>query len=167
MRLDKIKFKRSFKLENTDPAIKQDLATFSDGNQDSFGTVAFGLWTLNDGSRKARLIGSNGKLAPLLKKGEIVRNELNGATFSARFKSGIYEQTGIQFNHNYPIMDSRIVQDMIKKDSYSLDTFTGLRVSEIQNENVAEYWLYVPSKVNLADVLTKETSLESFGPDSV
>ena len=80
---------------------------------------------MKDGSRESRLIGSKGKLAPLLKKGETVRNELNGATFSARFKSWIYEQTGIRFNHHYPIVDSRIVQDMIKKDSYSLDTFYG------------------------------------------
>ena len=91
LRLEKIKFKRSFKPENTDPAINPDLATFSDGNPDAFGTVAFGIWTLKDGSRESRLIGSKSKLAPLLKKGETVRNELNGATFSARFKAWIHK----------------------------------------------------------------------------
>ena len=92
---------------------------------------------------------------------------MNGATFSARFKAWIYEQTGIPFNHHYPILDSRIVQDMLKKDSYSLDTFTGLRVSEIQKKSVAEDWLHVPSKENIADVLTKGACPESLGPDSV
>ena len=167
LRLEKIKFKRSFKPDNTDPAINPDLVTFSDGNPNAFGTVGFGLWTLKDGSKEARLIGSKAKLAPLLKKGETVRNELNGATFSARFKSWIYEQTGISFNHHYPILDSRIVQDMLKKNSYSLDTFTGLRVSEIQRKTVAEDWLHVPSKENIADVLTKGASPESLGPGSV
>ena len=167
LRLDKFKFKRSFKPENWDPSINPDLVTFSDGNPDAFGTVAYALWTLQDGSKKARLIGSKAKLAPLLKKGETVRNELNGATFSARFKSWIYEQSGITFNHHYPIVDSRIVQDMVKKDSYSLDTFTGLRVSEIQKKTVAEDWIHVPSKENVADVLTKGATPESLGPASV
>ena len=97
MKLEEIKFPRSFKPDCVDPNIDPDLVTFSDGNPHAFGTVAYVIWTLEDGSRQSRLVGSKAKLAQLLKKGETDRNELNGATFNARFKSWIYEQTGNKF----------------------------------------------------------------------
>ena len=40
-------------------------------------------------------------------------------------------------------------------------------MSEIQKKTVAEDWLHVPSKENIADVLTKGASPESLGTDSV
>ena len=64
-------------------------------------------------------------------------------------------------------MDSRIVQDMIKKSSYGFNTFAGLRVGEIQNKSDVNSWLYIPSEENLADVLTKGVPPSEIGPDSV
>ena len=63
MRLEEIKFPRSFKPDCVDANIDPDLVTFSDGNPHAFGTVA---WTLEDGSRQSRLVGSKAKLAQLL-----------------------------------------------------------------------------------------------------
>ena len=56
---------------------------------------------------------------------------------------------------------------MLKKDSYILDTFTGLRVSEIQKKTMADNWIHVPSKENVADVLTKGASPDFLVPGSV
>ena len=56
---------------------------------------------------------------------------------------------------------------MIKKDSYSLDTFTGLQVSEILKSTNVDCWLYVPSKENVSDELTKGAPPSSIGPSSV
>ena len=52
-------------------------------------------------------------------------------------------------------MDSRIVQDMIKKDNYGFNTFAGLRVAEIQKKTDVDSWLHIPSAENIADVLTR------------
>ena len=60
-----IRFARSMKPENTDPDFHPQLVTFSDGNPEAFGTVAFALWMLLDGKRKVTLIMSKGKLGPL------------------------------------------------------------------------------------------------------
>ena len=40
-----------------------------------------------DYSREARLIMSKSKLAFLLSKGEVLKNELSGATFAVRLKT--------------------------------------------------------------------------------
>ena len=86
--LHTINFKRSIKPENINPNAAPILVTFSDGNPDSYGTVAYTLWSLLDGSRVATLVMSKAKLGPLLLKGETVRNELSGATIASRMDPG-------------------------------------------------------------------------------
>ena len=92
------------------------------------------------------------------------RNELNGALYAARFKAWIYKQLICEFGTHYLILNKRIVQDIIKKESYALNTFTGLRVSEIQKKTVPYNWIHVSGKENVADVLTKGGSLEFLQP---
>ena len=41
--LEEIRFARSMKPENTDPDVDPKLVTFSDGNPDAFGTVAYAI----------------------------------------------------------------------------------------------------------------------------
>ena len=167
LKLDLVKFVRSFKPDNADPNIHPDLVTFNDGNPDAFGAVAYALWTLTDSTRVARLIMSKAKLAPIVKKGETVRNELNGATFAARLKSWILKTCGIKFHKHVPFLDSRIVQDMIRKDSYWFNTFAGVRVAEIQTKTNVNDWLHVPSNENIADILTKGAPPSEIDQDSV
>ena len=69
--LHNVTFPRSFGPDNVAPAIKPLLVTFSDGNEDSFGTNAYTIWTLLDKTREARLIMSKAKLGPLLYMGEV------------------------------------------------------------------------------------------------
>ena len=102
-----------------------------------------------------------------MKKGETVRSELNGALFSARLKSWVTQNAGIYFGDHVPILDSRIVQDMIRKDSYWFNTFAGLRVSEIQNKTNVDSWLHVASCENIRDILTKGAAPSQLGKDSV
>ena len=129
--LKDVTFPRSVKPDQVDSSILPDLVTFSDGNEPSFGAVAYVLWTLMDGTRKAYLYVSKAKLAPLTHKGEVVKNELSGATFAARLKIFIQQESGLQFKCHIPFLDSRIVQYMIRRDSYTYNTFVGLCVSEI------------------------------------
>ena len=58
---------------------------------------------------------SKAKLGPLLQKGDIVKNELSGATYAVRIKTWILQNTDLQYGSFHPFVDSRIVQDMIKK----------------------------------------------------
>ena len=95
------------------------------------------------------------KLAPLLQKGETVRNELSGATIASRLKEFIFEHSGMSFGDHIPFLDSQIVQAMIKKESYGFNSFAGLRVGEIQVKTDRNAWKHIPSKQNISDILTR------------
>ena len=150
-----------------DSSILPTLVTFSDGNEEAFGTVAYALYTLTDGSKKSCLLASKAKLCPLTHKSEVVKSELSAATFSSRLRQWIVKETGKEFGKHIPILDSRIVQDMIKKESYIYNTFAGLRVKEIQEKTDVDSWVHVPSAENIADLLTKGTSPDKIASGSI
>ena len=165
--LQDITFPRSIKPETADPEVPPVLITLSDGSETCYGSVAYVLWSLKDGSKESRLIMSKSKLAPLLAKGEVVKNELSGATYAVRLKSWIMKNTNLQYSEFVPFLDSRIVQDMIKKDSYLLNTFAGNRVKEIAAKSNVYDWKHVSSKNNwCADILTRGASPDKLGPGS-
>ena len=124
--LDAVKFPRSYKPDQADNKVLPSLVTFGDGNPDSYGSVAYAIWVKQDGSKECRLVMSKAKLAPLLQKGEAVRNELCGATYSAKLKDWICFNSDTTFGKHYHIIDSSIVQAMIKRTSYGINTFAGL-----------------------------------------
>ena len=165
--LKEIKFPRSIKppnvLENSQPT----LITYSDGNEDAFGAVAYALWTLEDGSKEARLILAKAKLGPLLNKGETVKNELSGATYAVRIKTWIVQNTSLAYDDFVPFLDSMIVKCMVRKESYLFNTFVGLRVKEIDKKSDVESWRHIPSKENyVSDILTRGETPDKLGPGS-
>ena len=114
-KLQFITFPRASKPIDADESVLPKLITFSDGNEDAFGTVAYALFTLVNGSKKAVLLGSKAKLCPLTYKAEVVKSELSSSTFASRFRQWLERETGKQFGVHIPILDSQIVQAMIKK----------------------------------------------------
>ena len=71
--LSDFKFPRSIKPERADEYIPPMLVTFSDGNEDTFGTCAYAIWMLENGSKEAKLIMAYAKHGPLLNKGETIK----------------------------------------------------------------------------------------------
>ena len=166
LQLESIQFPRSFKPDDVDPAIKPEFCTFNDGNPDSYGTVAYARWTLINGNKVCRLMLSKSRLGPLTHKGETVRNELSGSTLSARLKFWVQKNSEVEFGNFFHFLDSRIVKDMMAKDSYGYNTFVGLRVAEIQQKTDINHWRHIPSSSNIADILTKGVSPHMLGPTS-
>ena len=165
--VEEIKFPRSVKPENYDPDVKPSLVTLSDGNEESYGCVAYVLWSLLSGEREARLLMAKAKLAPLLNKGEVVKNELSGAVFAVRVKTFVLQNSDLSYEAFIPFIDSTIVKAMIKKESYSLNTFTGLRVKEISEKSEVTAWNHINSENNyVADILTRGETPDKIGPKS-
>ena len=156
--INEVRFPRSYKPKNVNKVILPDLALFDDGNPDSYGCNAYIRWTLNTGKRECRLLMSKAKLSAILHKGDSFRNELCGATCSARLREWICEETKIQFNKFFHFLDSAIVQAMIHRDSYGFNTFAGLRIGEIQKKSNPNEWLHISSDQNIADILTRGAS---------
>ena len=164
--LEKVLFPRSFKPQGIDTTVKPDLCTLNDGNPDAYGTVGYARWTMIDGTHKCTLILSKSRLSPLSHKGETVRNELSGATLSARLKNWIQKNSELEFGNYFHFLDSKIVRDMILKESYGFNTFVGLRVAEVQQKTSLLDWRHIPSKCNISDILTKGVPPSFLGPES-
>ena len=165
--LEDIKFPRSVKPGSYDPNVKPNLITLSDGNEESYGCVAYILWTLLSGEREARLLMAKAKLAPILNKGEVVKNELSGAVFAVRVKTFVLQNSDLSYEAFIPFIDSTIVRAMIRKESYSLNTFTGLMVKEIAEKSEVTAWNHINSKNNyVADILTRGETPDKIGPGS-
>ena len=167
--VDDIKFKRCLKPENALPDEDPDLVTFNDGNPDAFGVSAYILYKLDDSSQDkyaASLVMSKAKLGPIAHLGETSRNELNGGVLAGRLNNWIVQESGLRFRNHYHFLDSMIVHEMIRKSSYGFNTFAGLRVGEIQLKTNLEDWRHIPSKENIADILTKGAPPSKIGPGS-
>ena len=72
LKLELVKFARSFKPDDADPNILPDLVTFEDGNPDAFGAVAYALWTLSDNTKEVRLIMSRPSWHQLSKREKLL-----------------------------------------------------------------------------------------------
>ena len=153
--LKDVKFPRSVVPKDVDPNFLPIGVTFDDGNPDSSGANAYGIWRKLDGSYVAALLIAKAKLAPLQYKGETVRQELAGATKAARLKCWVLQHTGLEFSEWIHFLDSRIVQDMIRKDSYGFGTYAGLRIAEIQQKTDIDKWFHIESAENISDILTR------------
>ena len=65
------------------------------------------------------------------------------------YRGNTNQNVGLQYNDYLPFLDSRIVQDMVKKESYLLNTFAGLRVKEIATKSDVLSWMHIRSKILL------------------
>ena len=165
--LEEIKFPRCVKPDGADPSILPDLVTFNDGNPDAYGVVAYAVFTLLTGERSSCLLMSKARLGPLTHKGETVRNELSGATLTSRIKIWLIQESGFEFGHHYHFLDSMIVLDMMKKQSYGFNTFAALRVGEIQQKTDLGDWRHIQSKENISDILTRGAHPAKLAPGSL
>ena len=165
--LESVVFPRSTLPDNVDRKILPDLITFNDGNPEAFGAVVYYRWSLLDGTKTVNLVTSKAKLGPLQYRGETSRNELASATFAARLKCWVIENSELTFGNSFHFLDSKIVKDMIRRESYGFNTYAGLRIAEIQKKTSADDWYHIPSRENIADILTKGVNPGKLGPDSV
>ena len=119
-----------------------------------------------DGTYECRLMLIKSTLSPLSHNGDTVRNELSGATLSARLKLWVQKNSEIQFGNYYHFLDSQMVKDMLAKEIYGFNTFEGLQVAKVQKKTALTDWIHIPSKQNILDVLTKGKPPNMLGPDS-
>ena len=147
-KLKDVKFRRSVKPRNVKVGTKPKLVTFGDGNPDSYGTVAYALWELDNGMKEANLMMAKARLGPVTHLGETVKHELCAATISSRLKEWILTNTRLEFDEHIPFLDSQIVLAMIQRETYGFNTFAGLRVGEIQQKTtpVSYTHLTLPTK---------------------
>ena len=73
-----------------------------------------------------------------MKTSTIPRLELMGAVLACRLRATITKEIDYSFKAIYHIIDSQIVFEQIRKDSFKFGVFVANRIAEIQNffENI-------------------------------
>ena len=149
-----LKFNRSIKPENALKSQPPILVIFSDGSKDAYGSVAYVRWKTSTGYDSSILVAKS-RVAPL-RIVDIVRLELCGAVLNTRLYTFIVNEIrDIKFEKVFHIIDSEIVQAMIKKESYGFRSFAANRIGEIQEYTEKENWYWVEGSLNVADLTTR------------
>ncbi|XP_055620081.1 uncharacterized protein LOC129764715 [Toxorhynchites rutilus septentrionalis] len=164
--IEEVKIPRCY-LQGASPKVYEDLQlhVFVDASEQAYGAAAFFRITTDDGPR-CSLVMARTKVAPL-KLMSIPRMELMGAVLRARLLSSV------EGNHELKVMkrtlwtDSQNVFSWIRSDQRKYKPFVAFRIGEILQETKIDEWRWVPTKYNVADMLTKwgkGPCLDSDGP---
>ena len=141
------------------------LVIFSDASKAAYGAAAYVVWTLSGGSNEARLVLAKSRLAPK-KQISIVRLELCGVLLAVRLKKFLFKHSRLNFTEVMYIVDSEIVRAMIQKESYGFNTFTGVRLGEIQQTEDSKSFYWCAGEWNIADLISRGASPNVLGRNS-
>lgn len=140
------------------------LHTFVDASEDAFAAVSFLRFTCGD-QVECIIVASKTRVAPL-KFQSIPRLELQAAVLGTRLAQTITESFAGRFEKRYFWTDSRDVLCWINSDHRRFSQFVAHRVSEILDGTETSDWLWVPTKMNVADDATKWTTRPDLTSDS-
>ncbi|XP_062551647.1 uncharacterized protein LOC134216878 [Armigeres subalbatus] len=118
---------------------------FTDASEHAYGCVAY-LRAIVNGQIHCSLVMSRAKVAPL---------ELMAAVLGARLSQTILSSHSLRITKTVLWTDSRTVLSWLRSDSYKYKQFVAFRVGEILELTRLMDWRWIPSKQNIADVLTK------------
>ncbi|XP_062556867.1 uncharacterized protein LOC134221695 [Armigeres subalbatus] len=128
------------------------LHIFMDASEHAYGCVAY-FRAVANGQAKITLITSRSKVAPL-KRQSIPRMELMAAVLGSRLLRTVQSHHSLPIHKYFLWSDSQTVLSWIRSDQLKYKQFVAFRIGEIQeNTNISD-WRWVPSKMNIADVLT-------------
>ena len=139
----------------------------SDGSKEAYGACAYVRYLTTTGSYHSTLVMAKSKIGPKITR-SIPQMELNGAVFASRIKYKIMTESRLKFSEIYNLTDSEIVLHQINSMASTFDVYTGVRIGEIQADNVKfpSTWAWIPGVVNPADMTTRPQPPENISPSS-
>ncbi|XP_055622743.1 uncharacterized protein LOC129766252 [Toxorhynchites rutilus septentrionalis] len=140
------------------------LHVFTDAGESAYGCVGF-LRIIVEGIVKCSLIVARSKVAPL-KQLSIPRLELQAAVLGARMATTIRQNHSLNIQQMFYWTDSQTVLSWIKSDQRQYKQFVGFRIGEILSRTKISEWNWVPTKQNIADLLTKWSRSPDLSPGS-
>ncbi|XP_055551044.1 uncharacterized protein LOC129733299 [Wyeomyia smithii] len=129
------------------------LHVFTDASETAYGCVAF-LRAVVRGEIMCTLIMSRAKVAPL-KLVSIPRLELQAAVLGARLTRTVRENHSLTIGKQCIWTDAQTVLSWIRSDQRNYKQYVGFRIGEILSLTKLTDWYWVPTKLNIADQLTK------------
>lgn len=129
------------------------LHIFMDASEHAYGCVAYFRAVVN-GQVKTALVTSRSKVAPL-KRQSIPRLELMAAVLGSRLLLTVQSHHSLQINKYFLWTDSQTALSWIRSDQLKYKQFVAFRIGEIREHTNISDWRWIPTKSNIADVLTK------------
>ncbi|XP_035898309.1 uncharacterized protein LOC118505923 isoform X1 [Anopheles stephensi] len=130
-----------------------ELHVFTDASEHAYGCVAY-LRIQAEGTVRCKLVMSRSKVAPL-KRQTIPRLELMAAVLGARISHTILETHSLKIDKCTFWSDSKTVLSWINSEQHRFVQFVAFRIGEIWELTNKKDWRWVPTKLNIADVMTK------------
>ncbi|XP_055633804.1 uncharacterized protein LOC129774130 [Toxorhynchites rutilus septentrionalis] len=139
------------------------LHIFTDAGENAYGCAGF-LRIELEGAVKCSLVMARSKVAPL-KQLTIPRLELQAAVLGARLAHTIKQSHSLQIQQTFFWTDSHTVLSWITSDQKRYKQFVSFRIGEILSLTKLSEWRWVPSKMNVADCLTKWRGNSGLSPE--
>ena len=158
-----MKVQRCIKPSNTDG--QPSLVILSDASKDAYGAVAYIRWQLTDGTYQSRLLTCKNRVSPV-RIIDIVRLELIAAVLGTRLRMFIMKHSRFEFESIMHLVDSEIVNAMIRKESYGFNTFVANRLGEIHEFTDVSEWAWINGKQNIADWTTRRKNIQEISKGS-
>ncbi|XP_055604565.1 uncharacterized protein LOC129752812 [Uranotaenia lowii] len=142
-----------------------EIHVFTDASEHAYGCAAYFRihWA---GGIKVSLVMSSVKVAPL-KRVSVPRLELMAAVRGAKIMTIVKKNHSLNATRCFLWTDSQTVLSWITSEARNYQQFVSFRIAGIQELTNVSDWRWVPTKLNIADVLTKWNScspLDSNGP---
>lgn len=135
-------------------AIGIELVGFCDSSMIAYGAVIYARTIFPD-RVYVNLICSKSRIVPLNKKLTIPRLELNGALLLANLTEKVFLLLQSRIDKVFLYSDSTIVLAWLKSDPLKLNPYVANRILKIQNSTANFKWLYINTKENPADCLSR------------
>ncbi|XP_073962014.1 uncharacterized protein [Choristoneura fumiferana] len=136
--------------------LRTELHTFNDASIQAYAAVSYWRFIRTDGSVKICFVASKSRVTPL-RPVSVPRLELQAGLLGARLASMIQrEHKDVKADKRYFWTDSSTVLQWIRSDPRSYKPYVAHRLGEIDELTVASEWRHLPSRLNAADIATRE-----------
>ena len=139
---------------------KVELHIFADASSKAYGTSAY-VNVVNNNSKHCNLVLGKSNTAPMKNKlTTIPRLELQAVLLASRIKLTVTQEMDIHIDNIYLWSDSKTVLNYLRNRNTNFGPYI-IRCNEIrQNANKVD-WNYIPTDLNIADVLSPGILLEN------
>ncbi|XP_055585122.1 uncharacterized protein LOC129737973 [Uranotaenia lowii] len=133
-----------------------ELHTFVDASEQAYGATSF--FRITEGnSYRCSLVMAKTKVSPL-KQFSIPRMELCAAVLGSALANKIECEHDLKVTRRVFWSDSRTVLSWIRSDQRKYKPFVGFRIGTILQNTKIDEWRWVPTKHNIADIVTKPSA---------
>ncbi|XP_061726521.1 uncharacterized protein LOC133532048 [Cydia pomonella] len=145
----------------TDGYTNLSLHIFSDASTKAMSAVAYFRW-IKDDEIYVAFVASKCRVAPV-KPLTVPRAELQAALLAARLADTIRREHKLSAARRYFWCDSSTVLHWLNNNTRVYKAYEANRLGEIDSLTNISEWRYVPTKLNIADIATREVfNYESF-----